>query len=403
MWEAIRSNRRRSMGLVILMGILLVTLGFAIGLAIDPSVGGGMGSLIALGLWFFLYLVALLSGDRILLSSSHAHKIQKENAPMLWNVVEEMTIASGLGKMPDVYIIDDPVPNAFAVGRKPEKAAVAVTSGLLKRLNRDELQGVVAHEIGHIKNLDVKFMTLASVMLGTIVIISDLFVRSMFYGGGRRRGSRDNDQGQVVLFLIALVLAIVAPLLAQILYFACSRKREYLADASAARFTRFPEGLASALEKIASNTEKMQYTNRALTPLYIVNPLAGRSLTGLFSTHPPTEKRVQVLRNMTSAGYGAYEQAYRTVLGSRRACLGSQTLAEAEDVGKRGSLGTDSKEDAIQRIAQVNDLLGAQSGFLPLLCSCGLRLKIPAGFAQTQLQCPKCGTTHALPPQPPAA
>ena len=166
MWEAIQSNKRRSWVLISLMGALLVGLGFAVGYTWAPPDGGAVGAVVALVLWFILLLVAFGQGDSILLASAKAREVKKGQAPQLWNVVEEMTIASGLGTMPKVYVIDSEVPNAFAVGRKPEKAAVAVTSGLLRRLNRDELQGVIAHEISHIQNLDVRFMTLASVMVG---------------------------------------------------------------------------------------------------------------------------------------------------------------------------------------------------------------------------------------------
>ena len=279
MWEAIRRNRRRSTVLITLMGIILILLGFVIGMLVDPQAGGAFGAVVALGIWLILWLTAIAGGDSVLLASSRAKRVQKKDAPRLWNIVEEMTIASGLGTMPAVYIIEDSVPNAFAVGRKPEKAAVAVTSGLLKRLNRDELQGVIAHEIGHIKNLDIRFMTLASVMLGSIVLISEIFVRGFLYSGARRRSSRSGDggQAQVVILVVALLVAILAPIVAQILYFACSRQREYLADASAARFTRFPEGLASALERISRRAASKEKVSRALAPLYIVNPLQARA------------------------------------------------------------------------------------------------------------------------------
>ncbi|HQO37145.1 MAG TPA: M48 family metalloprotease, partial [bacterium] len=191
MWDAIRSNQWKSTALIMLMGVLLVLLGFAIGMSVDPQMGGAYGAVVAVGIWLVMCLVSLMGGDKILLMSSNAHPVEKRDAPQLYNIVEEMTIAAGLPKMPAVYIIDDHIPNAFAVGRKPEKAAVAVTTGLLKRLNRDELQGVVAHEIGHIRNLDVRFMTIASVMLGSIIMISEIFVRSVFYGG-RVRSSRSS-------------------------------------------------------------------------------------------------------------------------------------------------------------------------------------------------------------------
>ena len=197
----------------------------------------------ALVIWLIMALVALIGGDSVLLHTAGAYHIDKEDAPRHLNVVEEMTIASSLGSMPRVYIIEDDAPNAFAVGRNPEKAAVAVTSGLLKRLTRDELQGVVAHEIGHIRNLDVRFMTLAAVMVGSIVLLSEVFMHYLWFGGGRRSSSRKGGgQAQIILLVVGILAAILAPIVARMLYFACSRRREYLADASAAQFTRFPDG-----------------------------------------------------------------------------------------------------------------------------------------------------------------
>jgi heat shock protein HtpX len=308
------------------LGFLLGA-GFAGGssrlLSPERIAGGMLGVGVASVLWMVMMLAAYYGGDSLLLSSAKARRIQKEDLPQLWNVVEEMTIASGLGQMPKVYIIDDPEPNAFAVGRSPETASIAVTMGLLRRLNRDELQGVVAHEIGHIRNLDVRFMTLASVTLGTIVLLSEVFLRSMWYGGGRgrrRSSSSGGGQAQAILLVAALLVAILAPIAAQLLYFACSRKREYLADASAARFTRYPLGLASALEKIASTVSTgSKKVSRALAPMYIVNPLQSRSAVGLFSTHPPTEDRIRILRSMAGgAGLAQYEEAYRKVHGEGR-------------------------------------------------------------------------------------
>ncbi len=402
MWEAIRSNRRRSTVLIIMMGVVLVVLGAVIGLTVDPQAGGAAGAVGALGLWFLLYLIATFQGDSILLSASGAVRIkEKFEAPQLWNVVEEMTIASGLGKMPAIYIMNTDMLNAFAVGRRPEKAAVAVTSGLLKKLNRDELQGVIAHEIGHIKNLDIKFMTLAAVMMGSIIMISDLFLRSLWYGsmtGGRRRSRSNNDGGaQVVFMLAALVLAILAPLVAQMLYFACSRQREYLADASGALFTRYPNGLASALQKISGRAGSPKKVNRTIAPMYIINPMQAHSAAaGLFSTHPPTQKRIDILQSMAGAGLIEYERAYKESLGTSRNCIGQQTLREAKETPIREA-SSKSKKKGLEQIREINDLFGRVEGFLPIVCSCGMNIKIPPEYKKDQVSCPRCGTGHNLP------
>ena len=294
MWEAIRANNRRSNMLIGLMGGLLVGFGALIGGATAGEAGLIPGAIGALLIWLVLLVVALTSGEQLVMMASRAKQIKKEDAPQLWNVVEEMTIAAGLGQMPRVYVIDNDLPNAFAAGRKPESACVAVTSGMLKRLNRDELQGVIAHEIAHIKNLDVRFMTIASVMVGSIVILCDVFLRMLWFGGGSRRQGKGGGSGQaqLIMLVVAIVAAIVAPICARMLYFACSRKREYLADASAARFTRYPDGLASALEKMSAHYEGSVAANSSSTlgPLYIVNPHEA-ALSGMASR----PRRVPVL------------------------------------------------------------------------------------------------------------
>ena len=306
MWEAIASNKRRSAGLIIFMAVLLGAVAAAIGLLMggDPQ-SAVFGGFIGLCIWGILLLVNMMAGESVLLSSANAREITHDEAPRLYNIVEEMRIAASLPAMPKVYIIDVPVPNAFAVGLKPERACVAVTTGLLERLNRDELQGVIAHELGHISNRDTLFMTLAGVTLGAIVLLADFGMRMMFWGGGSRRRSSSNKNGggaMAILMIAALVLAILAPLIARLLYFACSRQREYLADASAAQFTRLPSGLASALQKISTQQESKKIpVNRVVSPMYIINPLAAAGSSSVFGTHPPTQERIKRLLAMQGA------------------------------------------------------------------------------------------------------
>lgn len=401
MWEAIRSNQRKSWLLIGLMGVLLLALGAVIGASVEPQGGAPFGMAIAAGLWLVLWLVAAAGGDHLLLSSTGARRIEKHHAPQLWNLVEEMTIAAGLRQMPRVYVIDDDAPNAFAVGRRPERAAVAVTSGLLRRLNRDELQGVIAHEIGHVRNLDVRFMTTAAVMLGAIVLIAEVFLRALWYGGGRRmgRGERGGGQAQALLLLVAVALAILAPLLAQLLYFACSRRREYLADASAARFTRYPAGLANALKKIANHAGEQRNVSRVVAPMYIVNPLQSGVGLHLFSTHPPTEKRIRILLSMGDrAGLADYEAAYRQVHGQRARCLGARTLnADTSVPARAAGAATESPQDAVARARAVGDLTAALANYAFLSCPCGVRIKLPPDFKRPNVACPRCGRTHAVP------
>jgi heat shock protein HtpX len=232
--------------------------------------------------------------DKIALRMNHARQIKKEENPMLWNTVENLAITAGL-PMPKLYIIDDPAPNAFATGRNKEHAVVAVTTGILNLLDKTELEGVIAHELSHIGNRDILLSTVVVVLVGFISILADMFLRSMFWGGGR---SRDNDsKAGGVIMIIGIILSILAPIFAVLIQLAISRKREFLADASGALLTRYPEGLASALTKISANSTKMKYANTATAHLFIANPFGGigKKVSNLFSTHPPTEARVKAL------------------------------------------------------------------------------------------------------------
>ena len=328
MWEQIRSNRIRSTILVMGMALILLLLGFFIGLAVGSWI---VGLIIALILWGIMTLIAFFQGDSIILSMARARKISPADNPRLFNVVEEMKIASGLEKMPDVYIIDDPALNAFATGRDPNHSAVAITSGLLQILNRDELEGVIGHEISHIKNRDVRLMSLLTVLLGTIVILAWYAWMFAFVGaasagtsntGRGRSSSRDRRGGgggglQILGVLIALLLAILAPIFAQLIYFAVSRKREYLADASSALYTRYPEGLASALEKLSRSETQLKSANKATAPMYIINPFKskGMSVSDLTSTHPPIADRIRILRSMAGGSFADYERAYAQTKG----------------------------------------------------------------------------------------
>jgi len=320
MWEQIAANRRKSFVLVAAMALLLIVLGYAFGEYFGGKGYGLFGMAIAAVIWLVMTMVAWFKGDQVMLAVSGAHKVKKEDLPVLFNVVEEMTLAAGLPNMPDVYIIDDPAPNAFAAGRRPETAAVAVTSGLLRRLNRDELQGVIAHEIGHIRNRDIQLMLFAGVLAGAIVILAEVGLRSMWFGGGRSRSRRSGGGDSAgIIAVIAVVLAILAPLLARLIYLAVSRKREYLADASSAVFTRYPEGLASALEKIAASPQKLASATRATAPMYIVNPLAraGEMAANATATHPPIAERIKVLRSMEGANFRSYQESFRQTTGKK--------------------------------------------------------------------------------------
>ncbi len=244
----------------------------------------------------FISLITFFYGDKMVLGISHARPVDRKENPYLANVVEGLAIAGGV-PTPKAYIIDDSAPNAFATGRDPKNSSIVVTTGLLQKMDRLELEGVIAHEMSHIKNFDIRYAMLVVVLVGTIALLSDWMGRSFFYGG--RRGRRGGGGGGIFV-LLALVLAILAPIIAQLIRFAISRQREYLADANGVLLTRYPEGLASALEKISKDTEPLEVANKATAHLYIINPLLDHrsKLNDLFSTHPPVEERIKRLRSM---------------------------------------------------------------------------------------------------------
>src|SRR5215211_6191234 len=302
--DRIAINKRNSLLLIAGFLAFLAVFGYIIGYA---WIGDPVGALFGLGLAFVVGTISGVAtyygGARMVLAASRAKEITHDDAPVLFNVVEEMTIAAGL-PMPKVYIIEDSAPNAFATGRDPEHASVAVTSGLLKKLNRDELQGVIAHEMSHVGNFDIRYAMLVGVLVGTTVLISDFFLRGLWFGGGRGGRLEGGGQAQLIMLVVAILLAILAPLFARLLQLSISRQREYLADATAVQLTRNPKGLADALQKISGDREVLEVANRATAHLYIVNPIKKfeKRAKGLFSTHPPIQDRIEILRSMETGG-----------------------------------------------------------------------------------------------------
>jgi len=296
---------------------------------------------------------------------------------------------------------------AFATGRDPSKASVAITSGLLQRLNRDELQGVIGHEMSHIKNRDVLLMAICSVMLGTIVILAWYASRFLIFGGmssgmgGRRssRGSGNAGAAQLIILVVGLILMILAPILAQLIYYAISRKREYLADASSALYTRYPEGLASALEKIGASTQQLKSANQATAPMYTVNPLhkEGIKASDLTSTHPPISERIRILRAMASgASFSDYEKAYQQVHSTGKGILSTAAITGAQAVSIRptslaepGYVETTSEK--VARTREVSDMMLRLNKYRTVDCECGARWKIPPGFQDDHILCTRCG------------
>ncbi len=392
----------RSAILVAGMGVLLLLVGYLLGLYFFGSGIGGM--VIGLVTWAVMSLLAFSQGDSILLGLSGARRISRDDHPRLYNVVEEIKIASGLEKVPDIYIIDDPALNAFATGRDPNRAAVAITSGLLEKLNRDELQGVIGHEIAHIKNRDVLLMALSSVLLGTIVILAWYASRFMFFGGmtrSRRSSSQGGSPAQLIILAIGIVLMILAPIMAQLIYFAISRRREYMADASSALYTRYPDGLASALEKIAASTSQLKSANQATAPMYIINPFhkSGMSAGDLASTHPPISERIRILRSMAGgAAFADYDRAYRQVRQTEKGIISSSTIATAGTVSLRaaGAEVTPAELGKVERTRETSDLMWRLGNYRTVTCHCGTKLRVPPKFKESKVKCPHCSRINPV-------
>ncbi len=312
-FREIANNRRSSWVLVIVVVLVLGALGAAIGYATGFGWGGVV---VALVVAFFMSIGSYYAGDQLVLASSGAQQIPQENPPeqyqQLLNVVTEMTLASGL-PMPKVYVINDSAPNAFATGRDPKHASVAVTSGLLQKMDREELQGVLAHELSHVGNYDIRFSLLVGVLVGSIALLADWFLRFTFWGGGRRSSNDRGGGGGLVaiLFVIALILAVIAPIIGRLVQLAVSRRREELADVSAVELTRNPMGLARALRTIADDPEVLEVANRATQHLYIVNPIKSfeKRASSMWDTHPPIAERIAVLQGLAGP-YGQDPAAF---------------------------------------------------------------------------------------------
>ncbi|MFG0325987.1 MAG: M48 family metallopeptidase [Phycisphaerales bacterium JB037] len=308
--DLMRKNRRDSVLLIVAMFILTVALGSAVGSLIGAYAGGSrqsiyptlaIGAIVGLALATGGTLFSWFGGAKTMLRMTHAREIQKHDDPELFNVVDEMRIAAGI-PMPRVYIVNDSAMNAFATGRDPKHGIVAITTGLRQKLNRDELQAVIAHEIAHIRHLDIRFAMLMATMVGLIVVISDGLLRTMWYSGGARRGRSSDSKGGgaavVIILIIAVLLAILAPILARIIQMSYSRQREYLADAGAVELTRNPKAMASALSRLAGDEDPFVDTaNRGMAHMFIVNPLkkmreSHQQFSSVFASHPPIKDRI---------------------------------------------------------------------------------------------------------------
>ena len=298
MFEDIKKNKIKS-GIIVAGFILVVTLIiYYVCMALDFS--GPTAIFIAMLFSILSTFASYYNSDKIILSVTKARPATLEEDTKIVHILDALMISSGLSHRPWLYVVDDPQPNAFATGRNPEHSIICVTTGLLEKLEYYELEGVIAHEMGHIKNYDILLTSVVSVMVGFLVMISDLFVRSMFWGGGRN--DDDDSKGNAILMVIGLILLIISPILGKIMQMALSRNREYLADATAAEITRNPQGLISALRKLDSDPNELKTANKATANLFIVTPFRekknGKKKAGLFDTHPSIDDRIEALQNI---------------------------------------------------------------------------------------------------------
>ena len=298
-YDRVDANRRNTVLLLLVFVALLATTSIAMGILLGLPYPYAPLLIIP---FLIVALVSYYSSSRVALAISQAREVSKDDEPELFRTVENLCIGAGL-PMPKVYVIEDGSPNAFATGRDPENAAIAVTRGLLKKLDKLELEAVIAHELSHIGNYDIRVMTIVVVLVGLSALMADFALRLTFYGAGRRSSNRGRGGGAAVLIIyaIALIAIILTPIAAQLIRFAVSRQREFLADASGALLCRNPDALARALEKISADPDPLEVANKATAHLYINNPLREHKsfLNGMFATHPPIEERVRLLRAMT--------------------------------------------------------------------------------------------------------
>ncbi|MFA6105724.1 MAG: M48 family metallopeptidase [Patescibacteria group bacterium] len=296
MYTEIAANKRKSVILMMIFIVIIIGLSYVFSMAQGDTTYAGVWFAIIFS--FFSTSISYFQGDKIALWTSGARPISEEENKYVYRLVENLCIASG-APIPKIYIIDDPAINAFATGRKPELASIAITTGAIQKLENEELEGVIAHELSHIQNYDIRFMTLVAVLVGAISIMAQIFLRSRFWGSRRRSDSEGGGQIMAIFMIVGIVLAILSPVIAEMIKLAISRRREYLADASGSLLTRFPEGLANALEKIKQDNLPMQKASQATAHLFLASPFSGKNWANAFSTHPPLDERIKKLREMT--------------------------------------------------------------------------------------------------------
>ena len=296
MFENIRKNKMQSMFIVSMFVLVITLIIYYVCQALDF---GPISIVIALAVSIISAWSSYYYSDKIVLKLNNARPATKEENLQLVNILDSLVVAAGLSTTPKLYVVEDAQPNAFATGRNPENAIICVTTGLLNKLDYYELEGVIGHELAHVKNYDIRLSAIVTVMVGFVVMLSDMFTRYIFWGGSSRRRSNNESKGGAILMLVGLVFLVLSPIFGKLMQLAVSRKREFLADATSAQFTRNPDGLISALQKISADPNELETANNSTAHMYICNPFRKKKKSSsLWSTHPSTEDRIEALKNL---------------------------------------------------------------------------------------------------------
>lgn len=421
MWFIIESNKRKTAIFLFFITVFLLFFGAVLGFSFSTDLyegtyyGTAIGALISLMCLIFIIFYVNAKSSEFFLNQADAVKVCGDSMPVLRNVVEEMAISSALGFVPKIYLIESPVPNAFAVGINEKNSAVAVTTGLLSILNRDELQGVIAHEISHIKNKDTLYLMYSGVILGVIIAVSDFIIRAFL------RSSSRKSKGAGLGIFIAVILALLSPVIVRILYFTISRKREFLADACACQYTRYPTGLASALYKISRYEPAMTdkefimdekaASNKLLNVMYIHNFIQANKpktfLSRLFATHPSIDDRINILKSMGAADIEEYAKRFSIVVANKniisRNKLASLNLAPIPVVvpavvsmSVEEEQNQKIKEERKTRQREAKDAYKQAKNYKIIKCDCETILKIPPEYNRSTVICPHCKQVHEI-------
>lgn len=421
MWFIIESNKRKTAIFLFFITVFLLFFGAVLGFSFSTDLyegtyyGTAIGALISLMCLIFIIFYVNAKSSEFFLNQADAVKVCGDSMPVLRNVVEEMAISSALGFIPKIYLIESPVPNAFAVGINEKNSAVAVTTGLLSILNRDELQGVIAHEISHIKNKDTLYLMYSGVILGVIIAVSDFIIRAFLRSSSRR------SKGAGLGIFIAVILALLSPVIVRILYFTISRKREFLADACACQYTRYPTGLASALYKISRYEPAMTdkefimdekaASNKLLNVMYIHNFIQANKpktfLSRLFTTHPSIDDRINILKSMGAADIEEYAKRFSIVVANKniisRNKLASLNLAPIPVVvpavvsmSVEEEQNQKIKEERKTRQREAKDAYKQAKNYKIIKCDCETILKIPPEYNRSTVICPHCKQVHEI-------